>query len=33
MNPTVFTFGDIKFEDKHPYEMDIPITKFNQIKI
>lgn len=28
MNPTVYTFDNIKFEDKKPYEMDIPISKF-----
>ncbi|CAD8122849.1 unnamed protein product [Paramecium sonneborni] len=33
MNPTIFTFDNIKFEDHKPYEIDIPITKFQQINI
>ncbi|CAK84205.1 unnamed protein product (macronuclear) [Paramecium tetraurelia] len=33
MNPTVFTFDNVKFEDRKPFEMDIPISKFKQIRI
>ncbi|CAD8169732.1 unnamed protein product [Paramecium octaurelia] len=33
MNPTVFTFDNVKFEDRKPFEMDIPISKFKQIRV
>ncbi|CAD8128767.1 unnamed protein product [Paramecium sonneborni] len=33
LNPNVFTFDNVKFEDQKPYEIDIPIIKFQLISI